>query len=158
MKLIRITRELFTIVDDEDFDIISQYSWYAHKSDNNTFYARSEIDGKKVYLHRFLLGINKRSIQIDHINGDKLDNRKSNLRITDAKGNGANKKPKKNGSSKYKGVSFRKRCIDNPWEASVESAGKNYYLGNFKTEIEAAKAYDAKAKELFGEFAKLNMN
>ena len=108
---------------------------------------------KKVYLHRLIMGFPKNKI-VDHINGNKLDNRKSNLRICTQRQNAWNSIKKELGvSSKYKGVHFYKRT--GKWQSSIQ-AGKRLHLGFFDTEKEAAKAYDFMAKKLRGEYANTN--
>ena len=90
----------------------------------------------------------------DHINHDGLDNRRANIRNCTLKQNNANSRSAKNASSKYKGVSWNK--LRKKWAAYIKKDYKQLYLGLFENEIEAAKAYDRKAAELFGKFAKLN--
>lgn len=104
-------------------------------------------------MHRLIMEA-KQQQKVDHINGDGLDNRKENLRFATTSENAMNKCSTKNKSSSYKGVSWYKRY--KKWQAQIKFKGKSIYIGIFDTEIEAAKAYDNKAKELFGEFAKLN--
>lgn len=92
--------------------------------------------------------------QVDHINGDGLDNRKSNLRICNGSQNRCNKGKPKNNTSGYKGVTWH--TPNKKWVAQIAVNGKHSYIGSFKTKEEAAKAYNKKAKELHGEFARLN--
>lgn len=103
-------------------------------------------------LANYVLGVPDNLI-VDHINGNPLDNRKVNLRVVTAQQNSFNTAARKF-SSNYKGVSKRNRR--KPWEVNITHDGKDYYLGTFSNEDDAAKAYDKKAKELFGEFARLN--
>ncbi len=94
---------------------------------------------------------------VDHINGDGLDNRKDNLRIVTIAENNYNKRKSKNvRSSQYKGVSIDKRT--NRWRAIIYYKYRKINLGMFGDEIDAARAYDEAANELFGEFAKLNFS
>ncbi len=90
----------------------------------------------------------------DHINHDGLDNRKTNLRNCTLKQNNANTRPTKGASSKYKGVTFAKR--EKKWVVYIKKDGRQTFLGCFDDEVEAAKAYDAAAAKLYGEFAYLN--
>ena len=111
-------------------------------------------------LHRLLMEIHHPELRdnpklyIDHINGDKLDNRKENLRLATNQQNSMNRKPHKNSSSKYKGVYWSKR--ENKWIAQIVINKKNKYIGRYQDEKEAALAYDKAAREHFGEYAKLN--
>jgi hypothetical protein len=92
---------------------------------------------------------------LDHISGDKSDNRICNLReATRSQNEMNNAKINSPCSSQFKGVSFFKR--DNKWNSSITLNGRKFYLGRFKSEIDAARAYDVKAIELFGEYARLN--
>lgn len=152
MKTIELQNGGKVIIDDDDFDYISKYSWRLR----GYYASRSTRKGgkgcKTILMHR---EINKtpKGMYTDHINGNKLDNRKNNLRTVTASQNEMNKKPSL-GSSQYKGVCWdksRKR-----WRASITFNGKQKRLGDFKIEKEAAKAYNSKAIELFGEYAFLN--
>lgn len=91
---------------------------------------------------------------VDHINHDTTNNMIDNLRWATVSENGMNQKKQKGTSSKYKGVRWHTR--DLCFEAKLKHKGKGYYLGYYRTEEEAARAYDAKARELFGDYAKLN--
>lgn len=110
-------------------------------------------DGKTIYLYRHILKADE-GIVVDHINGNPLDNRKSNLRLCSQAENCYNSAKRSGAKSKYKGVSIRDEA--KPFRARLHKDGKEYHLGSFETEIEAAIAYDVKAKEMFGEFARLN--
>ena len=148
-----------TKIDEEDYLKISVYSnWRLWYNLRGHFYAcvyKKEDNKKKtVFMHRLLMNISDSDIQVDHINGDGLDNRKDNLRICCREQNLRNQaKPKGEFTSKFKGVSWNNR--DKNWRASIWK-NKGIFIGNFLEEIEAAKAYDIKAAELFGEYAKLN--
>jgi len=91
---------------------------------------------------------------VDHINGNILDNRKQNLRFCTLSQNGMNRKKATNTSSRFKGVHFW--TLGNCFKATITINRKNIHLGNFKTEIEAAIAYNSAAIELYGEFARIN--
>ena len=107
-------------------------------------------------MHREILGLENRDGKTtDHVNHNGLDNRESNIRVCTCTENQHNRRPEKNRSSKYKGVS-RVESRNN-WVAYIRNNGTLMYLGHFRDEIEAAKTYDAKAIELFGEFAYINV-
>ena len=89
---------------------------------------------------------------VDHINHDPLDNHRHNLRLATRSQNAANVGPYANNTSGYKGVDFNQ----GKWRARITQHGKRHFLGTFDTAEEAARAYDSKALELFGEFASLN--
>ena len=158
MKEIPLTQGKVTIIDDEDFERINQFKWYAHKI-NNAFYARRNKDKKNsIILHRVIMNVTDPNQTVDHINGDTLDNRKLNLRVCDKAHNNLNRnRINKNNKSGYRGVHFNKRL--SKWVAQINiSKSKHKHLGVFNTAEEAARAYDKKAKELFGEFCgKLNL-
>ena len=158
MKRIKLTQGQFALVDNEDFAKVSGYKWYAVKH-RNTFYALTSIrKGNKITslkMHRLILGLRRCDGKItDHRDRNGLNNQKANLRLCTNQQNGQNKRPQKGGTSKYKGVYWHKPR--EKWCGKVATNGKNQHLGYFVGEAEAAKAYDKKAKELFGEFAYLN--
>jgi hypothetical protein len=138
-----------TVLFDDDFEQeVVGHSWSVSKV-RNKFYVRS---GQR-FMHRVVLGASKGQI-IDHINGDGLDNRRCNLRIASHQMNRLNtSSPKK--KSKYYGVtsSGRKK---NPWCGMAKDSGRVVHLGNFSTEAEAAIAYDAHVKRLYGDLALTN--
>lgn len=155
MQEIKLSQGLVAFVDDEDFRYLNKFKWHASRS-GNTFYAQREvhINGHRTSLkmHRAIL---HDAIQVDHIDGNGLNNQRDNLRpVTNAQ-NCFNQR-KKNGqsTSKYKGVTLHKR--DTRWYASIRFKGKLKHLGSFVSEIEAALAYDKAALDIFGEFARLN--
>ncbi len=163
MKEIPLTRGYRAIVDDDDYERLSAKRWRASvmkpRADGSvTVYAigsTSLRDGKErtLFLHRVVLDAPKGK-QVDHINGDGLDNRKENLRICTNAENNRNRRPYPYGDSKFKGVSWAKR--DEKWRATIKMNGKRIHLGYFTREIDAANAYDAAAIERFGEFARTN--
>ena len=143
-KLIPLTQGKFTKVDNDDFDRLKDICW----AFGANMYVRNDSFGS---LHRYIMNAPD-GMDVDHINHDTLDNRKNNLRICTRQQNLWNTKPY--GSCKYKGVCWDKHR--NKWLSYVTFENKFITLGRFNTEEEAARAYDTKAKELFGEFAYLN--
>jgi len=160
-RRIPLTQGKFAIVDLDDYESLAKHKWFAVKY-CRSFYA--ERKGKSqnnrrikynIKMHRRILQAPKNKI-VDHINHNGLDNRKANLRIVTVLQNSWNaRKQLGNFSSKYKGVSFTKRT--RRWKAKISYKGKNIYLGCFDNEHSAAKAYDKKAAELFGEYAHFNL-
>lgn len=150
MRIILLTQNKFALVDDEDFEFINRYIWCY---DNGYAHRKIRIKGKdiKIYMHRFIIGvINK---EIDHINGNGIDNRKENLRIVTHRQNLMNAKKRTDNTSGFKGVSYSK--YHKKFRAYIKSNNKQIFLGYFNTPQEAHLAYIIKAKELFREFAKL---
>ena len=156
MKQIKITPNKLSksvIIDDDMFEFINRYKW--HYNGHYAMRGTRDSDGKSktVYMHREVIVANKGEI-VDHINRNPLDNRKSNLRICNTYQNSMNRSNRSNNTSGYKGVSWFKR--DSNWVSHIRLYGKSMNIGYFSSKISAAKAYDKKAKELFGEFANLN--
>lgn len=152
---IPLTQGLTATIDKADLTrVLAAGKWHA-KRDRVGFYAARNIrreDGTRgtLRLHTFLTGWPL----VDHVNGDGLDNRHSNLRpATDAQ-NRQNRRRQANNSSGYKGVDWFKR--QGRWRARIKAAGTWYFLGYHDNAEEAARAYDAAALELHGEFARLN--
>jgi len=156
MKEIQLTQGFFVQVDDSDFNWLNQWKWHAVKN-RNTFFARrnGSIKHNKsrglVYMHRIIMDAPK-NMQVDHIDHNGLNNQKSNLRICNNSQNHMNRTPW--GSSKYLGVHIKLK--GKYIQSQIKANGKTIHLGLFKTEEEAAMAYDRAAKFYFGEFANLN--
>jgi len=146
---------LYALVDDEDFEFLSRYSWYLNKRSRN-LYAQSIVNGVSIGMHQLICPSETLLITPDHKNGNGLDNRKENLRLATNKQQAQNaRKALRTTSSKYKGVVYFKR--DKCWRAYIKEAGKQIHLGYFKSELLAAKAYNRAAQEYFGEFARINV-
>lgn len=159
MKEIKLTKGLFVRVDDEDFEYLNQWKWYAQKRNAGNVAARHcLINGKKhiLAMHRFILGVEDPNMFVDHIDHDILNNCRGNLRICTKAQNNCNVTSHKNTSSKYLGVTIDIRCKIKKWTAQVKHNGKIYYCGHFEKEEDAAMAYNLKAIELHGEFANPN--
>ena len=140
------------LVDDEDYENLAGYSWHVVGGyAQNTQYLTT---GKKnMYMHRLVMGFPESVI--DHKNGNKLDNRKCNLRICTRQENQRNQKLSIRNTSKYRGVSYYRRYGN--WRACITNNEKKLvFLGYFKTAEEAARRYDEESKKIHGEFGILN--
>ena len=156
MKKIKLTQGKFALVDDNDFERLNQFKWCAAGNNkNNYFYAIRTIAKKNIGMHRVILNAVESIYHVDHIDGDTLNNQKSNLRLCTNSENRRNQKLNKKSTTGYKGVSIRK--INNTYRSQIKFNSKTICIGHYKTAIEAAKAYNEKAKELHGEFARLNI-
>lgn len=155
MKKIKLTKGKFAIIDDEDFELVSQYSWQVCPASSDKLRAKTIVRGKNLYMHRLILG-DREGLFIDHINRDPLDNRRKNLRYCTTSQNLMNRGVQKNNTTGYKGVVFDRRGRKN-WFAKIRFQYKVFYLGYHSTAEEAAIAYNKKAKELHGEFAYQNI-
>lgn len=150
------------LIDDEDWERVKGYSWTldnAYLQREGIPYFRATVPnggkGETVRLHRVIMGcIYKDGTHVDHINHDTLDNRKHNLRVVSPRENKWNQTVRKDNISGYKGVSYKK-AIDK-YVVRIQYGGKRYNIGTFNDPIEAAKVYDRKALEVFGEFAITN--
>ncbi len=152
VKFIPLTQGRFAIVDADDYGRLCQYKWYC-RSTKNQFYAFRTEAKDILSMHREIMNAPK-GLLVDHIDGNGLNNRKSNLRLCTYSQNARNKRPSPNCYSRYKGVTWHR--YHNKWYASIHKSGRSTFLGCFDDEIEAALAYDKMAGELFGEFAYLN--
>lgn len=145
---------MVSLVDDEDFDYLSQWKWHA-KRGKTTFYAatngRKGDDFQYMRMHRLIMSP-PISMQVDHRDRDGLNNQKSNLRICNNGENKQNSLGWRKSTSVFKGVSANGLR----WAAQLQKGEKNIWLGRFSNEIDAAVAYDFMAKKVFGEFARTN--
>lgn len=151
-----IRNNVFAIVDDQDYQmLLDMGNWRL----SNAGYAEIVVNRKdkncSILMHRVLMEA-KKGHNIDHIDGNPLNNQKSNLRYATTAQNSWNRKGVQNSTSKYKGVSWAKQF--NKWYACIKKNGKSKNLGYYASEIEAAKVYDKEAKSLFGDYARLNIN
>lgn len=156
------------LVDEEDAWLFEQYSWSLRSTEySRTLYVfANPTPSNNPYcnkrLHSIIMGVqDSADLEVDHINGKGLDNRRQNLRVVTHGENMRNLRKQRtfNGeptSSKYKGVTWHKGA--GKWAAKVCFQGKTHNIGLFTDEVEAAKAYDGLAQRLFGEYAKLNFS
>ncbi len=159
MKRIKLSKGKYALVDDADYDWLNQWSWHFHDYAIRTEYL-GRVNGKKITrnirMHRLVCNTPD-GFYTDHINGDKLDNRRSNLRACNKSENAMNVGIRKDNSSGYRGVyRTHPKANSKPWQAEIKKDGKRIYLGYFDEAIDAAKAYNNAAKNLHGEFARLN--
>lgn len=146
------------IVDDQDYSEVSKHRWFLDGKGYATRNVNREGKHRMVLLHREIMGATPGQI-VDHANGTRLDNRRSNLRFCTNRENLANRHVVKSSTSRFLGV--RKRTDAprrKPWQARIRDHGKQVCIGYFATEAEAALAYDRVASVVHGQFASLNSN
>ena len=157
MKKIPLTKGLYALVDDGDYKELSKYNWFASGHPGQLYACRYNPKNKSrhIRMHRQILNAPE-NMEVDHINLNRLDNRRSNLRLATRQENSFNRKKfNKKSHSKYKGVTFhiRDRC----WQACIRVNGKHIYLGSFDKEVDSAMAYNKAAKKYHGKFANINI-
>ncbi len=152
IRRIPVTRGRFAIVDGADYYRLVRFRWHA-VFNSKTFYAARIERGKTIKMHREIMRAPKELV-VDHVDRDGLNNRRDNLRLCSAAENGRNTGSNARGTSKYKGVHWHKRI--RKWAAAIQYDKKVYHIGYFSDEVEAAEAYDKKAREFFGEYGYLN--
>ena len=141
---------LYCVIDTADYELVRGHRWSVHVK-KNTNYAETRVSGKKIRLHQLLL---PDVSQVDHEDGNGLNNRRLNIRPASDGQNCANRKKASSTTSSFKGVNWRKDA--QKWRAEIRVNGVNFNLGCFINEEDAARAYNAAAVQRFGEFAKLN--
>ena len=146
---VALTRGFVALVDPADAPKLAAWDWAA----SNRLYARRNRDNAYLYMHRAITDA-PAGRQVDHINGNGLDNRKANLRLCTAAENCANARPMTGKASRFKGVDWHSQA--GKWRAKIKSDRRTRHIGLFRSEAEAATAYDQEARALFGQFAKLN--
>lgn|SRR3990167_4423269 len=152
MPMIKLNKGLETVVDDDDYPDLVSHRWYLDIGG----YAYRTVNSLKrasLFMHRVIM-LAPPGIEVDHINGDKLDNRKENLRLCSHAENMCNRKLPSNSTSGYKGVSWYPPY--NRWCAKIKKDRRSITLGYFDTAELAARKYDQAAIELFGAFARTN--
>ena len=161
-RRIPLTRGQYAIVDPERYAELAKHKWHVSWSRGGIYAVRlvkaekgSKVRQKVVSMHRVIIGPGEGKI-VDHINHNGLDNRIANLRIATMRQNNWNARKRRcNCSSKYKGVHRLKS--KKKWRARITFNGRSILIGDFDTEKEAGMAYDGMARQLFGDYASLNM-
>lgn len=155
VKQIPISRGFYALVDDADYDaVIAAGPWHVNPGGRTVYAQRNTVnDGRKTTqsMHRFLVDAET----VDHVDGDGLNNQRSNLRAASRAGNAHNRKVRRDSTSGFKGV-HRNGPSGLPWRAQICVAGKKKHLGLYATPAAAAAAYDEAARKHYGEFARLN--
>jgi hypothetical protein len=152
-KEIDLTKGLKALVDDEDFERLSVYKWYAHSGYAYRRVTTAPKKNKLIGMHRVIINANEGEY-IDHIDGDKLNNQKNNLRLCSYAQNNYNQNLPKRNITGFKGIT--QHPDTKRWRATIMHNYKIKHLGYFKEKLDAVKAYDKAALELFGDFAKTN--
>jgi hypothetical protein len=153
MKHIPLTKGYVTLVDDDDFDELSKHKWCVCvvKPGRPYAYRRCPITRKNIAMHRQILKAPD-GFDVDHKNRNTLDNQRSNIRIATRAQNRANTGPNQNSKTGYKGVRYVRAATKRPFIAFIRN-GNYRHIGSFADPAEAARAYDAEARKLWGEFA-----
>lgn len=153
MKKIKLTKGKYALVDNVDFKYLSQFNWFALKDKNSYYAARSIRQGHKVFkelMHRVIMNTPK-NLEVDHKNGNKLDNRRQNLRNCTKMQNIHNRDKSIRNTSGYKGVNWHK--LSKKWICRITINGDRIYLGSFKNKKDAGTAYKIAAKKFHKEFS-----
>lgn len=144
-----LTKGYFTLIDKMDWPLVRDYRWCADVGQTGIVYAYTKPAGRTIRMHRLIMGVTDPKIEVDHVDGIGLNNRRYNLRLASHQQNMCNRRKR----HLYKGII---RQPNDRWTAQISDNGLNHYLGCFSTPEEAARAYDNKARDLFGEFARTN--
>jgi hypothetical protein len=153
---IPLTKGKVAIIDEADREVVAAFTWHTRQN-RKVCYAESgarRSGSTRYMMHRLILGVcDREDLIVDHRDGNGLNNTRGNLRLATASQNAANSRIAGN---PYRGVTFRRDAIARKWLARILVDGQRRSLGTYATAEEAATAYDAAAKQLFGEFATLN--
>ena len=156
MKKIPLSQGKFVLVDDDDFDYLNQWKWH-YKSCGyavrNSRLSDNMCKDKLILMHRVIMGTPD-GLEVDHINRNKLDNQKFNLRNVNSQQNKMNKSPQSNGKSQYKGIYWHNQR--KKWVAKIKAEGRQISLGLYHKEADAALAYNLAAIKYFGDYAYIN--
>lgn len=155
--LIPLSSGLQAIVDDEDGELLSGMRWHSKPSSNPAsghyaYASRPLLVPRTLFMHRLIMGVTDPAIQTHHVNGDTLDNRRSNLRLCTPSQNSAARRNIARSATGYRGV-YAERGV---FSAQISISGRAKRVGYFKTAEEAAAAFDEAAIRQYGDFAVLN--
>ena len=150
------TRGFVTLASPEDANLLQAYCWTTKRNDLGRVYAKRASRGRTYLLHRELLGADRTDIEVDHKNLNGLDNRRSNIRLASKALNAANRGAGIKGLRGVHNVHHKRPELTKPWMTVICTGRRTYNLGYFATAEEAAQAYDRKALELWGEYARPN--
>lgn len=155
MREIPLTKGHVAIVDDCDFARVSKFKWHALASETRgrVYAVRKDANNRLVYLHRDIVQAAD-DVLVDHRDRNGLHCWRSNLRLCTQRQNRRNRGPQSNNHSGFKGVSFDK--ARGKWAVYIKSENRKINVGRFDDVVEAAKAYDRMAQQIFGEFAYTN--
>ena len=156
---IQLSQGKIATVDDLDYEQLNQYKWHAQKCRSGWCAARNELNRSTrrrtiILMHRAIMQASP-GVQIDHYNGNGLDNRRSNLRCCTNSQNQMNSKKRASSTSRFKGVSWD--SVNRKWRADITINYRGRNLGRFESELDAARTYNKAASELFGKFARANV-
>ena len=155
---IPLTQGSFALIDEQDFVLVTKHRWFVCGQPSH-LYAATNVPGnttkqRKLYMHKLILGVDGKATHGDHVNGDTLDNRRTNLRVATPSQNQYNRGISRNNNSGFKGVCYAPRG-GKPWRADIGFQGTRKFLGQFHTAEEAHAAYAKAAEALHGEFARV---
>jgi hypothetical protein len=160
MLRVPLSQGRWATIDPEDAENVLQYRWYIDRSNRSgREYARSNVylpNGKHttILMHRLIAGFPGTRSVVDHRNGDGLDNTRANLRVCSYSNNLMNQRPRTDGTSRFKGVSWNTKR--SKWVVNIQIKGRNTYIGLAECEEEAAVLYNIAAQLFYGEYACLN--
>ena len=150
--LLQLTQNKWAVIDEQDWEKVKDHTWHTEIA-RKTFYATTSINGRSVRMHRLIMDPGKGEI-VDHRDGNGLNNRRSNLRVCNNSQNLRNRGLPASNKTGFKGV--YKPKDRKKYTAQIKTDSKSLYLGSFSDPVDAAKAYDAAARAIFGEFAMTN--
>jgi hypothetical protein len=158
MPEIPLTKGYVAVVDQEDYEPLATARWSAKKTRRGCVYAVRTIHvrgvgDRRLYMHRAILCAPV-GADVDHKDGNGLNNRRGNLRVCSRSANLANQRKQSRQTSRFKGVWWNVK--KKHWRCGIKLHGRSQHIGCFSSDVDAAHAYDAKARELFGEFAAVN--